>query len=155
MKLCQTNKHGNEIIHLAEMLNTENTAYKETCAQELKAHGLQINDYAHDCGCRIQKRFEGKFCKKVFLDAYHAQKHKCGMKGYAKKGYNSLAAEQLWSRLDHLSSILNKMNRRHYRIFLRHWCIWRNEYARAERRKDTRPFVSRRRVVKQQRGLRV
>eukprot|EP00973_Karenia_brevis_P020519 2817995-Karenia_brevis.AAC.1 len=74
------------------MLNAENTDYKESCAADMKKSRMKIGTYAHDCSCRIQERFMKKrLARKCALDAYHARKHKCGMKGLKKNGYNSSA----------------------------------------------------------------
>jgi hypothetical protein len=144
IKLQRNHKEGNEILHLAEMLSTENNEYREECAKACKKNKIKFDGYAHDCGCKIKAWFEGKYCTKCYLDGYHAKKHKCKMKAFKRKGYNSMAAEQLWGRLDQLGKILTHANRRHYRMLLRHYCIWRNDYVRGTSRSDINPLTSRR-----------
>lgn len=86
------------------MRNTECHAYKITELRNMRTHKMRVRDYAHDCGCRIQKAIEKTLVAKVWLDGYHATKHKCKMKGFSKPGFNSTAAEQLWNVMDNLDN---------------------------------------------------
>ena len=47
----------NQILHLAEMTNGECTAYKKTCAEDMKKSGIRIGKYAHDCACVLGDEF--------------------------------------------------------------------------------------------------
>ena len=148
---------GNEIVQLAEMKNGECTEYKEKCIKRLvKQHvtdgnrkrKLKIGTYAHDCACVVKGIFEGVYCDECVLDNYHRKKHKCGLKGTTKKSLNSLAAEQLWSRLHPSAATISHFDRPHYRCFLRHYCKWRNDYVRSTFVQDTHSLISRRRAHK-------
>ena len=138
----------NEILHLAEMLNGENTAYKRLCLQDMKKSKMHVGKYAHDCSCVVATHFEGGLCDKCYLDGHHSKKHKCNTPAIIyKKTLNSQAAEQLWSRLDKLSWI-SKMTRPHYRCFLHHYCLWRNAFTLGACRQDTNPCLSKRKMLK-------
>eukprot|EP00973_Karenia_brevis_P038021 5242459-Karenia_brevis.AAC.1 len=67
----------NEILHLAEMLNGENTMYKKECLQDMTRAKIKVRKYAHDCSCVVASHFEGILCEKCYLDGYHSKKHKC------------------------------------------------------------------------------
>ena len=130
------------------MRNTECHAYKITELRNMRTHKMRVRDYAHDCGCRIQKAIEKTLVAKVWLDGYHATKHKCKMKGFSKPGFNSTAAEQLWNVMDNLNKSIGTMKRVHYRFMLRHYCIWRNSYARSMSKDNAHPITSKRKAVR-------
>ena len=64
MKLLRQKKHGNEILHLAEMLNTECHDYKIRCLKDMRRAKMHVNNYAHDCACRLKNHVEGTLVKK-------------------------------------------------------------------------------------------
>eukprot|EP00959_Pyramimonas_sp_CCMP1952_P016789 356122-Pyramimonas_sp.AAC.1 len=59
---------GNEILHLGEMLNGENAAYKKECLFDMKKTNMIVGKYACDCGCVVAKHVEGTLCDKCYLD---------------------------------------------------------------------------------------
>ena len=131
-------KGQNEIVHLGEMLNSECTDYKEKALDEVREH-CQVGLYCHDCSCVVERKFKGKVGR-CLLDGWHAKKHKCSKVKFdpkhpknikMTKGMNTSAAEQLWSRMNKLH-FATHMGRANYRAFLRHYCIWRNNYIRAQ-----------------------
>ena len=137
---------NNEVLHLAEMLNGENTEYKKKCLQDMKGAKMKVGKYAHDCSCVVAPQFEGVLCDTCYLDGYHGKKHKCRTPVLKhKKRLNSQAAEQFWSRLNKLYGV-SKMTRPHYRCFLRHYCIWRNNTNALQ--SVSNPCTSRRQVMK-------
>jgi hypothetical protein len=141
-------KGKNEILHMAEMLNGENSSYKRACLQDMRRSGVKVGKYAHDCSCVVRKHFEGTLCDKCYLDGYHSKKHKCDCPAIEhKKTLNTQAAEQLWSRLDKLSWV-HHMTRPHYRCLLFHYCLWRNAFTMGGKRPDTNPCLSKRKVMK-------
>ena len=139
---------NNEILHLAEMLNGENTEYKKACLQDMKAAKMTVGKYACDCGCVVRHHFEGHLCDKCYLDGYHGKKHKCNTPSIIhQKRLNSQACEQLWSRLDKLHWV-SRMTRPRYRCFLLHYCLWRNANTSGRSRPDACPCVSLRKRMK-------
>jgi hypothetical protein len=147
--------HGNQILQLAEIKNSECKAYKKKLLKALikkKCNNkrVKVGKYTHDVGCGV-KEFEDGLCEKVHLDAYHGEKHKCDTAVVTKEkhpGLNSQAAEQLWSKLEHLQPTISHMTRPNYRFFLRHICSWRNNFVVKQWKKDVCPAVSRRRAQK-------
>lgn len=151
--------HGNRIVQLAEMKNSECKAYKVKLLKALttKTCGskkVKVGKYCHDCGCTMQE-LEGELCDSMYLDAYHSKKHKCGYKAITKKEFphlNSQAAEQLWSKIEKLQSTISHFCRPRYRFFLRHLCLWRNDFtsrsSRESQRPDINPAISKRRASK-------
>ena len=114
----------------------------------LKASGVKIGKWAHDCACRY-KKWEGKLVGKVYLDGYHGAKHKCKCKSIKHSpSRNSHACGQLWSRLDHLASTIAHFSKSHYRFFWHMYGIWRNKYARSAFYVSDTPLVSRRQLKK-------
>ena len=151
------NGHGNQILQLAEMKNSENKKYKidllkALVRKKINGESVQVDKYAHDCGCTLVDDLEGTLCRGVYLDAYHAKKHKCGLKTVTKDKFpdlNSQAAEQLWARLERLQNTLKNLSRGKYRMFLKKWCEWRNKYyADARVRADACRRLSRRKAMK-------
>ena len=142
----------NQIIHLAEMLNTGNNQYKIGCLTDMKKSNIHVGKYAHDCGCVLANSIEGTLCKRVFLDGYHAKRHKCNFRRIQHNSkLNSQACEQLWSKLDRFKFITD-YRKAHYRCFLRHLCIWRNKNAaNVKVRKDTHVAISKRKMQKRKR----
>ena len=74
------------------------------------------------------------------VDSWHVKKHKCDKAKFDPKHpthrkfmkrLNSQAAEQLWSRMNKFH-FATHMGRANYRAFMRHYCIWRNKYIRAQ-----------------------
>ena len=63
----------NEMLHLAEMLNAECGAYKRKMAENISA-SYKVGIYCHDCACNV-KSCEGKYCRRILLDAWHANGH--------------------------------------------------------------------------------
>ena len=107
---------------------------------------LKILKYVHDCGCVVKTEFEAKYCDEVLLDSYHKRKHKCNVKGVNKKlRLNSLACEQLWSIMDRSQPVISHFQRRHYRCFLKHDCLWRNSFVHGSSRSDVNPVFAKRR----------
>ena len=49
---------GYEILQLTEMLNGEGKKVKERSIEDMKASGIKIGKWAHDCACRY-KKWEG------------------------------------------------------------------------------------------------
>ena len=152
MKRCKKSKKGaqggNEIIQLSEMKNTECTAYKVACLKQViegggQRHRLKVNKYCHDCACVTAAHMEKQFKVKCFLDGFHAKKHVCGFRRIQhKKTLNSSAAEQLWARMNRFSKGLTQFKRRYYRMWLRHYAVWRNAFVRGNSTNDTHPCVS-------------
>ena len=146
----------NQILHLAEMMNGECTAYKKKCAEDMKESGIRIGKYAHDCACVVGDEFVRLcLCAKAYLDGMHSKNHKCGMPAIKyKKKPNSQACEQFWSRLDKIVG-LQTMSRAHYRCFLAHYCTPRNKFVLDTRlRSDATPLLSFRKQKKRRRGTR-
>ena len=133
-------------MHLAEMLNNENTEIKELCVKDLRTARAKINKYCHDCACVVKNKFEGKYCNKCYLDGYHAAKHKCNLPSLKYSLLNSQAGEQLWSRMDKFHFV-TMMQRSHYRYFWHCYCKWRNSYVISPYyTDDTTPLTSRKRM---------
>jgi hypothetical protein len=146
MKNCGGRK--NKILHLGEMLNGENTAYKRKCLKDMRKTKMKVRKYCHDCACGVGPQFDGVLVEESRLDGFHGKKHKCDWPAIEhKKRLNSSAAEQLWARLDKLSW-LAKMTRPHYRCFLFHYCLWRNAFLLGSGRTDANPCLSRRKRLK-------
>lgn len=144
-----------EIVHMAEMLNSECRAYKDKAVEDIAKH-IKIRTHCLDCACH-HSDWEGKFCRRCLLDAWHAQKHKCNRALYdpthAKnthwvRGCNTSAAEQLWSRTDKLAPMTMNMRRAAFRLFLRRYCAWRNNFVRGSYRSDINPARSRRAALR-------
>jgi hypothetical protein len=152
--------HGNRILQLAEMKNSECKPYKIALVKELikkKVNGkrIKVGKYAHDCACVLRDEFDGKLCDKCYLDSYHAKKHKCGMASIDTDRYpnlNSQAAEQLWAKLEKLQSTISHFSRPHYRFFLKNLCQWRNDFISRHMRSDQNPIISKRRATKRNLG---
>ena len=148
--------HGNQILQLGEMKNSENKAYKISFLKALvakKAHNkkIQIGKYTHDCSCTLINDIEGVYCKKAYLDGYHAKKHKCRTPAVTKAKFgnlNSQAAEQLWKRMEGLQRTISGLSRPRYRMFLYHYCMWRNQFTGGKWRSDLNPSISKRRAAK-------
>ena len=141
-------KYSNEILHLAKMLNSENTAYKIKCAEDMKRAKMSIGLYAHDCSCRLRQHFEKVFCYRCMLDGFHAKRHVCNTPKVTKKGSNSKAAEQLWSKLN-MFRFATHLCRPHFRCFWRHYAIWRNAHIRnVALKRDSCPAISNRAALK-------
>ena len=147
------NKKGScEILHLAEMLNTENTEYKKKCLRIMRKRKIKVGKYAHDCACVVETPFkEASLIDEALLDGFHGKKHKCKTKRCNQKRLNSQAAEQLWSRLDKLGFITH-YSRAKFRCLLKHYCIWRNNFVRdEERHRDSLSLMSVRKMMKRKR----
>ena len=134
--------HTNEILLLAEMLNPECKPYKVIAARKI-SENVKVGVHCHDCAC-TQKDFEGVYCKRVMVDAWHAKKHKCCRKRFdpkhkanlrLMKGRNTSSTEQLWTRTNRFSVFVNQMGRGFHRMFLKQWCVWRNKYERKHKGK--------------------
>ena len=134
---------GYQILHLVEMLDAENTATKTFALKDMRKSRLKVGKYCHDCACVVRTHFEGDLCTLCYLDGYHADGHKCGMRSLKHHAtLNSQAAEQLWSRMDKFSFI-TEMPRAHYRYFLFNYCKWRNAYVACKHyTNDTSPLMS-------------
>ena len=138
----------NQVLHLGEMLNSECNAYKEQALHETLAT-WKVDEYCHDCACILEPKLRGKVGR-CLVDSWHVKKHKCSKAKFDPKhpknqkymkGKNSQAAEQLWSRMNKLH-FATHMARANYRAFMRHYCIWRNHYIRAQLRGKHRLDVS-------------
>ena len=148
--------HGNQILQMAEMKNSENKAYKISLLKALRSKKvgrkhIRVGKYAHDCGCTLIDDIEGSLVEKVYLDGYHGRKHKCKTPLILKEKFprlNSVAAEQLWGRMEGLQKTISCLPRPRYRMFLKHYCKWRNWYTSKKCRNDLNPCVSKRRVIK-------
>ncbi len=140
---------GHQILHLTEMLNSENTATKTLALKDMRKSRVRVGKYAHDCACVVRKRFEGIWCTKCYLDGYHGDSHTCGLPSLKhRRTLNSQAAEQLWSRLDKCAFIC-EMPRAHYRYTLFNYCKWRNNYVQSTYyTSDTTPLMSAKRMKK-------
>ena len=128
----------NEIVHLGEMLNSECFDYKEQALLETLAT-CNVRIYCHDCACALEPKFHDKVGR-CLVDSWHVKKHKCDKAKFDPKHpkhrkfmkcLNSQAAEQLWSRMNKFH-FATHMGRANYRAFMRHYCIWRNKYIRAQ-----------------------
>ena len=139
---------GNIIVQLSEMLNSECTDYKLTCLKQVIDGGgprkrIKVGKYCHDCACVTASHMEKRFKVQCYLDGFHAKKHKCGFRRIKyKKMLNSSAAEQLWSRMNRFSKGLTQFRRRYYRMWIRHYAVWRNAFIRGNSTSDTHPCVS-------------
>ena len=148
--------HGNQILQLGEMKNSENKAYKisflkKLVSKKIRGERIQIGKYTHDCGCTLVDDIEGVYCKKVYLDGYHGKKHKCRTPLVTRAKFrtlNSSAAEQLWKRMEGLQRTLAGLARPRYRMFLYHYCRWRNHFSAGKWRSDLNPSMSKRRASK-------
>ena len=139
-----------EILQLSEMLNSERKSYKKDAAALVRSH-VKVGLHCEDCGCTMTD-FQGHLCKRIFLDSWHAKKHKCSMKlfdpkhgknSFLFKGLNSEAAEQTWSRMDPLAKFVMHMRRISFRLYLKRYCIWRNNFVRSGvHRNDLNPCRS-------------
>ena len=135
-------------MHLAEMLNSENTAYKIKCAEDMKRAKMSIGLYAQDCPCRLRQHFEKVFCDRCVLDGFHAKRHVCNTPKVRKKRCNSQAAEQLWSKLN-MFRFATRLSRRHFRCFWRHYAILRNAHIRnVALKREFSPAISKRAAEK-------
>ena len=160
MRNISKNGHGNQILQLAEMKNGECKKYKISLLKKLRSKRkngkpIKVGKYTHDLSCTL-KEMEGDLCDKVFLDAYHRPKHKCDTPILSKENYpnlNSLAAEQLWRVMEGLQATISHLSRSKYRMFLKHYCQWRNEFIQSQfaNRSDVNPSLSQRRA--RRRGL--
>ena len=141
---------GNEIVHLTEMLNSECIAYKVKSLKQVIAGAgprkrIKVNKYCHDCACVTAAHMEKQYKVTCYLDGFHAKKHVCGFRRIQyRKRLNSSAAEQLWARMNKFSKGLTMFKRRYYRMWLRHYAVWRNAFIRGNSSSDTHPCVSRR-----------
>ena len=104
--------------------------------------------HCHDCVC-TQKSFEGVYCKRVIVDAWHVKKHKCDKALFDPqhknnkrrcKGCNTQAAEQLWKVTNGLVPSAMKYPRKYFRLFFKHYCIWRNSFVRKKHKRDVGPI---------------
>ena len=140
------------VLHLAEMLNAECTEYKRVCINEVANHS-KIRIFCHDCSCKLADAFQGVYCEMCFLDTWHAKKHKCDKQlfdpahkdnapMFKRLNLNSEVAEQSWRRFNTFAPMTRMMTRARFRCFLRHLCIWRNEYTRGAFRTDLNPTRS-------------
>jgi len=144
VNMRQVAKHrGYQILHLVEMLNGEATSTKRFALADMRSSKVYVGKYCHDCACVVSVHFEGTLCEKCYLDGYHADGHKCGMRSLKHHvGLNSQAAEQLWSRLDKFAFVC-EMSRAHYRYFWYNYCKWRNGYVQSKYfTNDTSPLMS-------------
>ena len=132
---------GNLILHLVEMLNSEDKGVKEFALIDMASSNMPINELAHDCNCIYKRQWEGKYCKVCKLDAFHWKTHKCGIAKVTNPKHNSQAAEQLWGRLDNLH-FATEFSRARYRYFLKNYCKWRNNFLRSCLRADSTPLMS-------------
>ena len=146
------NKDRATVLHLAKMLNAECTNDKEHCMKEV-TESRKVRICCHDCNCRLHDSFEGVYCEMCFVDAWHVRKHKCdkalfdpahknNAPMFKKLNLNSELAEQSWSRFNRFVAITRTMTRSHFRCFLRHYCIWRNQYTLGDYIKDINPSRS-------------
>lgn len=143
-----TNK-GNLVLHVVEMLNSENKGVKEFAIVDMKQSDMIVNEYSHDCSCQFKYEWEKvhKYVKVCKLDGFHWKTHKCDVPRVSSPKFNSQAAEQLWSRLDRLH-FMTEYGRANYRYFLKEYFAWRNQFLRLSNNVDAHPSVSRRQVVR-------
>ena len=134
------------------MLNAERNDYKLQAATAIGKH-FDVRTHCHDCACNFQLP-----ARKCLLDSWHAIKHKCSKKKFDPKhnhnahwikDCNSEAVEQLWSRTDKLAPFATHFARPSFRMFLRSYCQWRNDFVRDPRfRSDTSKTRSWKRSLK-------
>ena len=150
---CTMDMRTGEILHMGEMLNAECTAYKEM-AMQCVLDMCQVGVLCHDCACQLGA-FEGQYCNKVILDGLKYKKHKCDAARFSPVhknnvrrmfGLNTQVVEQLWSRTNLFGPALVKMRRDHYRLFIRSYCVWRNNYTRSGMSADVNPSLSSKQV---------
>ena len=149
----------NLILSMYEMLQSEDNDVKFRCADELMSIFGTAEVVCHDCGCRISAHMVSMgYAKNVYLDSSHASVHSCNEKYHpggkpSMEGCNSQVVEQLWSRMDKLHFATNFSVGR-YRMFFRHYCIWRNAFVRkcaaGESRLDTHELKSRKGFIQKQ-----
>ena len=134
-----------EILQFAEMLNPECRAYKNI-AVTLTANQCKIGTHCLDCACTTAD-WEGVYCKRCLLDAWHALKHKCSRKRFDPKhkanrrhvkGRNTSAAEQLWSRTDKLAPFAMHFGRGVFRLVVP--LAWNGSYMPVRTRSGTRSY---------------
>ena len=144
-----------EVLHLAEMLNAERKDYKEQAAKHVRQR-VEVGVHFHDCACSCSE-FEDGLCRRTFLDAWHALKHKCSRRQFdpahpknseITKKLNSQAAEQFWSRTDRLAAFCTQYSTGTYRLFLKRYCVWRNAYSRLGLRPDANKLRTRKAAVR-------
>ena len=139
---------GNLVLHVVEMLNSENVPVKEFALHDMKSSGMPVNEFCHDCSCQFKRVWEAnKWVKYCTLDGFHSKTHKCRVPRSKNKRFNSQAAEQLWSRLDNLH-FMTEYSRARYRYFLKNYFVWRNEFLRTSSHIDVNPAVSRRQRIR-------
>ncbi len=150
MKKNKCRRGGNQIVQLSEMLNSECNEYKITCLREVTNGAgprkrIKVKKYCHDCACVVAPHMEKQFGVTCYLDGFHAKKHVCGFRRIKHlKKLNSSAAEQLWARMNRFSKGLTQFRRRYYRMWIRHYAVWRNAFVRGNSTTDVHPYVSRR-----------
>ncbi len=124
---------------LLRLLNGECTEYKRECLKDMRKRKIRIGKYAH---LRCQERIWKPILWCMLVGCISQEKHKCKVKGVTGKRLNSLAAEQLWSRMHTYQSTISRFSRPHYRCFPKHYCKWRNNYVWGNYKHDTNPSVS-------------
>ena len=144
--MAELENGGNIVLHVVELLDNESKRSKVYAIKDMKASGFRVGDYGHDCGCQLRDEWEGVYCKRVFLDGFHWKTHKCDVPRVTKANCNSQAAEQLWSRMDHLH-FATEYSRPKYRYFMKNYLKWRNNFLRVTKDTDANPAVSHRQVA--------
>lgn len=126
-----------EILAFGEMLNKENATYKEQVADTLRNH-TKIGIHCHDCGCN-QGSWEGVFCDRVFVDAFHVKSHKCSRARWDPihprnravcAGLNTQAVEHLWRTTNKIAASVNQMDRGFSRMCIKQFCVFWNQSSR-------------------------
>ena len=113
---------------------------KEFAIRDMRASGMLVAEYSHDCACQFKRKWEElKLVKCCKLDGFHWKTHKCNVAKVSNPRFNSQAAEQLWSRLDNLH-FMTEYSRARYRYFLRNYFVWRNNFLRVTQEVDTNSF---------------
>ena len=154
IKKGKSQRGGNQIVQLTEMLNSECNEYKVASLKQVidgagPRRRIKVNKYCTDCACVTAPHMESRFGVTCYLDGFHAKKHVCGFRRIKhKKKLNSSAAEQLWGRMNRFSKGLTQFKRRYYRMWSRHDAVWRNCFSRNNSTNDVHPCVSRRALAR-------
>ena len=131
------------VLHLTEMVNGENNAVKVKSLEDVAEH-CSVGIYCHDCACRLGNTTIPYYCEHYFLDKWHAKGHICSKALYDPAhpsnagmfvGLNTSAAEQLWGPMNKLH-FCPRSTRPKYRMFLRHYLRWRNDFLRSKGHRD-------------------
>ena len=133
----------NLILHVVEVLNGEDHFVKEFAIKDMAASGMVVDQYTHGCAYQLEKKWDGLQCRSCVLDGSHWETRKCDLPPVTVDAWNSQAAEQLWSRLNELHFV-TAYARARYRMFVRKYFCWRNNFLRPSMLVNVGPNVSHR-----------